>query len=561
MGGKTPGIFWKAPPGRTEQAQEEKARQARVQAKQWHPGGSAGRLGLEGAKIALQPWTWPLVHGPIACEGNFLGYPPCGLRPGVQTYRTGFTTDINELDVIYGGEFRLYKAVKEIIEKYEPPAVFVYQTCVTALTGDDIDAVCKAASAKFGKPVIPVNSPGFAGVKNLGNKLAGEALLDYVIGRSNLTPCDISIIGEYNLSGEWWQTTPWPDAVAVRAPSCISGGGRCRENACSPPARASKTCSKAMINGGAQEWRSVMGFLFEGSFYGIGDVSESLRQIARLLVQQGGASELMDRTEALIAVEEARAWSRLAHYKKRLAGKRVLEKDRRCEVLVSGGGLAGGRHRKGCCKKRTPEVRGSAFWQTRGGEEPHLIDDMKPRRDVFHVERGALPDYLGRLSRIAGRSQFIALKARMPWLDVNQERHHAHAGYEGMITLVSEIDRRSVRPGVGACARTERLVSSRMATSGLLRGRGRSTRSRCAAVGRGDAAGPERCMPVIHGSQLYSFGLVLWCSFRERSLRHAYQVHIWRMESQKRWNRSASDKWEQLRQPSPWEALAQAPEQ
>ena len=72
---------------------------------------------------------------------------------GSQIYRTGFTTDINELDVIYGGEKRLFKSVREIIEKYDPPAVFVYQTCVTELIGDDIEAVCKRASEKFGKPV------------------------------------------------------------------------------------------------------------------------------------------------------------------------------------------------------------------------------------------------------------------------------------------------------------------------------------------------------------------------------------------------------------------------
>ena len=40
-----------------------------------------------------------------------------------------------------------------------------------------------------------------------------------------------------------------------------------------------------------------------------------------------------------------------------------------------------------------------------------------------------------------GRSQFVALKARMPWLDINQERHYAYAGYEGMLNLVREIDR------------------------------------------------------------------------------------------------------------------------
>ena len=40
-----------------------------------------------------------------------------------------------------------------------------------------------------------------------------------------------------------------------------------------------------------------------------------------------------------------------------------------------------------------------------------------------------------------GRTQFVALKAKMPWLDINQERHQAYAGYEGIVSLVSEIDK------------------------------------------------------------------------------------------------------------------------
>lgn len=45
-----------------------------------------------------------------------------------------------------------------------------------------------------------------------------------------------------------------------------------------------------------------------------------------------------------------------------------------------------------------------------------------------------------------GRSQFIALKAGMPWLDINQERHYAFAGYHGMVELVREIDRTLYNP-------------------------------------------------------------------------------------------------------------------
>jgi nitrogenase molybdenum-cofactor synthesis protein NifE len=275
-----------------------------------------------------------LVHGPIACEGNSWDNRHA-LSSDAATYRTGFTTDINELDVIYGGEKRLYKAVREIIDKYDPPAVFVYQTCVTALIGDDIEAVCKAASKKFDKPVIPVNSPGFAGVKNLGNKLGGEALLDYVIGTQEpeyTTPYDINIIGEYNLSGELWQVRPLLDAMGVRVLACISGDAKYSEVAASHRARVSMmVCSKAMINiARKMEERYQIPF-FEGSFYGIGDMSDSLREIARLLVEKGvpDPDGLKARTEAIIAQEEARAWARIEPYKARLAGKKVL--------LITGG--------------------------------------------------------------------------------------------------------------------------------------------------------------------------------------------------------------------------------
>jgi nitrogenase molybdenum-cofactor synthesis protein NifE len=414
--------------------------------KQLAPGAAAGGCAFDGAKIALQPIVdvAHLVHGPIACEGNSWDNRHA-LSSGAQTYRTGFTTDIGELDVIYGGEKRLYKAVREIIEKYDPPAVFVYQTCVTALVGDDVEAVCKSASARFGKPVIPVNAPGFAGVKNLGNKLAGEALLDYVIGTVEpafTTPYDINIIGEYNLSGELWQIKPLLDAMGVRVLACISGDARYQEVASSHRAKAAMmVCSKAMINiARKMEERYHIPF-FEGSFYGIGDVSDSLREIARLLVQQGAPDAILARTETLIAVEEARAWARLEPFRKRLAGKRVL--------LITGGvkswSVVAALQEVGIeivgtsVKKSTREDKEKI--KEIMGDDAHMIDDMTPR-EMYAMLKEARADIM--LS--GGRSQFVALKARMPWLDINQERHHAYAGYEGMIKLVEEIDHTLYNP-------------------------------------------------------------------------------------------------------------------
>jgi nitrogenase molybdenum-cofactor synthesis protein NifE len=71
---------------------------------------------------------------------------------------------------------------------YSPAAVFVYNTCVTALIGDDVEAVCKAATERWGVPVVPVDCAGFYGTKNLGNRIAGEAMFKYVIGTREPDP-------------------------------------------------------------------------------------------------------------------------------------------------------------------------------------------------------------------------------------------------------------------------------------------------------------------------------------------------------------------------------------
>lgn len=427
------------------QAKDEKARKKGC-TKQLTPGAAAGGCAFDGAKIALQPITdvAHLVHGPIACEGN--SWDNRGAKSSASTlYRTGFTTDMNELDVIYGGEKRLFKAIKEIISKYDPPAVFVYQTCVPALTGDDIEAVCKKASEKFGKPVIPVNSPGFAGPKNLGNKLAGEALLAHVIGTQEpdyTTPYDINIIGEYNLAGELWQVKPLLDELGIRVLACISGDAKYHEVAQSHRAKAAMmVCSKAMINV-ARKMEERYGIpFFEGSFYGIGDMSDSLRQIARLLIQQGADAELMTRTEAIITREEARAWASIADYKLRLSGKRVL--------LITGGVKSwsvvsalqeAGMEVVGTSVKKSTEEDKEKIKEIMG-EDAHMIDDMRPR-DMYAMLKEAKADIM--LS--GGRSQFVALKAKMPWLDINQERHHAYAGYVGMVELVKNITQSLYHP-------------------------------------------------------------------------------------------------------------------
>jgi nitrogenase molybdenum-cofactor synthesis protein NifE len=313
------------------------------------------------------------------------------------------------------------------------------------MIGDDLEAVCKAAAKKVGRPVIPINVPGFVGSKNLGNKLAGEALLDYVIGTEEpekTTLYDINIIGDYNLSGERWQIKPLLDELGIRILASISGDAKYHEVACSHRARAAMmVCSKALINV-ARKMEERYGIpFFEGSFYGIGDTSESLRKLAQLLVGRGAPAELLERTEAVIEREEARAWERIAPYKERLAGKRVL--------LFTGGvkswSVVAALQEIGLIitgtsvKKSTPDDK--ARIKDLVKDDAHMYDNLKPR-EMYQMLKEEKADIM--LS--GGRTQFVALKAKVPWLDINQERHQAYAGYVGMVELISEIDKALSNP-------------------------------------------------------------------------------------------------------------------
>ncbi|MEM6421753.1 MAG: nitrogenase iron-molybdenum cofactor biosynthesis protein NifE [Pseudomonadota bacterium] len=411
-------------------------------AKPLTPGAAAGGCAFDGAKIALQPIVDAahLVHAPLACEGN--GWDNRGAASsGSELYRTGFTTDLTELDIVMGrGEKKLFAAIREVIEAHAPPAVFVYHTCVPALIGDDIDAVCKAAAEKFATPVIPVNAPGFVGSKNLGNKLAGEALIDHVIG--TLEPeapglTDVNIIGDYNLSGELWQVKPLLDRLGIRILGSITGDARYRQVAMAHRARVTMlVCSKALITlARKMEERWDIPW-FEGSFYGISDTSDALRTMCAMLVERGADPSLIDRCEALIAEEEAKVWAALEPYRPRVKGKRVLlyTGGHKSWSVVSALQELGMEVVGTSVRKATEEdkERVKEIMQT----DAHMFENMAPK-EMYRALRASEADVL----MSGGRSQFVALKARVPWVDVNQEKHEPYAGYMGMVDMVRALDR------------------------------------------------------------------------------------------------------------------------
>ena len=414
--------------------------------KKSEPGeGTERSCAYDGARVVLMPITDAihLVHGPIACAGN--SWDNRGARSSdSQLYRRGFTTEMLENDVIFGGEKKLYKAILDLAERYKEQAraIFVYATCVTAMTGDDVEAVCTAAAEKVSIPVIPVNTPGFIGDKNIGNRLAGEILFKYVIGTTEppvLGEYPINLIGEYNIAGDLWGMLPLFDRLGIQVLSCFSGDAKFEELRYAHRARLNIIiCSKSLTNL-AKKMQKTYGMPYlEESFYGMTDTAKALRDIARELdnIVNGLEKRVMqDRVERLIDEEEAKCRAAIAPYRKRLEGKRA--------VLFTGGvktwSMVNSLSELGVeiLAAGTQNSTLEDFYRMKGlmHKDATIIEDTSTA-GLLAVMREKMPD----LIVAGGKTKFLALKTKTPFLDINHGRSHPYAGYEGMVTFARQLD-------------------------------------------------------------------------------------------------------------------------
>jgi len=68
------------------------------------------------------------------------------------------------------------------------------------------------------------------------------------------------------------------------------------------------------------------------------------------------------------------------------------------------------------------------------GPDAPLVEDVAPK-NLLRLLKDRKADVLV----AGGRNQYLAIKEGYPFVDVNQERHHAYAGYEGLVNLAEQI--------------------------------------------------------------------------------------------------------------------------
>ncbi len=486
---------------------------------------------FDGAMIVLQPIadTAHIVHGPIACCGNtWEGRGTLSSKGELHTM--GFTTDMSEIDIIYGSEDKLLDAIRWTAEAVKPKAIFVYATCVSGMTGEDIEAVCKRAGDELDIRVIPVNAPGFVGPKNLGNRIAGEVLLEHVIGTGEtpvMTHTDINLIGEYNIAGDLWFVEPLLTRAGIRVLSRFTGDATFEQITWAHQAKLNVVvCGRALINV-AREMERKYGIPFvEASFFGSTEIAAALRAIARELrgpesVGQGagargqgpGETEIAKAVEVLIKSEEKKLKEALKPYQHLRGKKAVLYtggvkswsfisalQDLGIEVAAVG------------TKKST--IEDEEKMKAILGPDAPLVEDVTPK-NLLKLLKERNADML----IAGGRNQYLAIKAGYPFVDVNQERHTAYAGYAGLVNLAEQISNsmkfyKGVQgPGSGVQGGKPEKQTPKLNHSLLI-----DPLKHSPSIGAAMALqGIDGALPIIHGAQGCTFlGKVLLTKhFRE----------------------------------------------
>ncbi len=273
-------------------------------------------------KDALQ-----IVHGPIGCS-----YYAWGTRrhkakkeEGTENYlEYCFSTDMQEPDIVFGGEKKLKKAIEEAMTLFHPSTILICSTCPVGLIGDDIHAIARWAETEYGIKCIAFSCEGYKGVsQSAGHHIANNQLMKFVIGegdREVKNKFAINILGEYNIGGDGWETERILKRIGYEVVATFTGDSSIDDLKNAHLANLSLLQCHRSINYIAEMLEQKYGVQWvKVNFVGVSGTIDSLRNIAKFF----GDADLIARTEEVIADELDLIQDDMEYYKSRLKGKKA----------------------------------------------------------------------------------------------------------------------------------------------------------------------------------------------------------------------------------------------
>lgn len=323
-----------------------------------------------------------ITHGPVGCA-----YYTWGTRrnkaktedPDKNFINYCFSTDMQESDIVFGGEKKLTKVIDDVMSIFKPNAISIAATCPVGLIGDDLGAVARKAEEKYGIQVLAFNCEGYKGVsQSAGHHIANNGLMQHVIGKGALEEAPakyaINLLGEYNIGGDGWEVERVLKEIGYHIVTVMTGDGKYEDLKNAHVAELNLVQCHRSINYIAEMLEIKYGIPWlKVNFVGVQATIDTLRNIAEYF----GDEALTEKTEAVIAKELARIESKLDQYKKICEGKTAF-----CFV-----GGSRGHHYQGLFRELGIEtvLAGYEFAHRDDYEGRQVIPDIKLDADTKNI--------------------------------------------------------------------------------------------------------------------------------------------------------------------------------
>jgi len=249
-----------------------------------------------------------ITHGPIGC--GFYSW----LTRRNQTRTNGpddenfmtycFSTDMQEEDIVFGGEKKLRQAIREAYDLFKPKAISIFATCPVGLIGDDVHSVAREMKEQLGINVFAFSCEGYKGVsQSAGHHIANNGIFTHVVGLKDQVKegkYKINLLGEYNIGGDAFEIDRILNDCGITVVSTFSGNSTYDQFANAHTADLNTIMCHRSINYVAEMMETKYGIPWiKINFIGAEATAKTLRKIAAYFED----SELTERVEAVIARE------------------------------------------------------------------------------------------------------------------------------------------------------------------------------------------------------------------------------------------------------------------
>lgn len=381
-----------------------------------------------------------LSHGPVGC-----GFYSWSTRRNLADGTLGvnnfvpfqFTSDFQENDIVYGGDKKLERILREMVKLFpEAKGISIQSECPVGLIGDDIESVARRLSKELDLPVVPVRCEGFRGIsQSLGHHIANDAIRDYVLGkgtREDVGPYDVSLIGDYNIGGDAWATKKILEEIGLKVKNVWTGDSNLEMLQTAHQVklnlihcyRSMNYIAKYMEDNYQIPWMEV-------NFFGPTKIKESLLKIADFFDET-----IRENAKKVIAKYEAQMAKVIETYRPRLEGKKVM-------LYV--GGLRP-RHIIGAYEDLGMEIIGTGYEFAHSDdyertfeklEDGTLIYDDASAYELEEFVKKLSPDLVG-----AGiKEKYVFEKMGVPFRQMHSWDYSGpYHGYEGFPIFARDMD-------------------------------------------------------------------------------------------------------------------------